>query len=297
MSVQTKIDGNILKSMAVAFAGFSIWAFGDALVRFLKDYPSELLAFLASSTTLVLLSLFSKQLGGFKRTFQNPKLGLRIFRGLILSVPGFLSYIAFTHLELPTAYALIFMAPFCAKIFSIFLTGEMISMRSWMITALGFAGILIVLRPGMVPLSIGSIAALGLAVFFAFGYVLGRYIGEEHQTPLSLAIFTYFFVALGTAWPAFQAYQNLPPELAFSWFDCSIIFLIGSLGFLGSPLVGKAYASAPSAYIAPIHYTQMVWGIALGAFLFGEYPDFWTLIGGGVIILAGLLLIRYTRAV
>ena len=60
-------------------------------------------------------------------------------------------------------------------------------------------------------------------------------------------------------------------------------------------LVSNAYASAPTAHVAPVHYVQIIWGALLGAVLFGEYPDLYTIIGGGIIIGAGLLLIRYSR--
>ena len=70
---------------------------------------------------------------------------------------------------------------------------------------------------------------------------------------------------------------------------------VGAFGFLGALLVSNAYASAPTAYVAPVHYIQIIWGVILGAVLFSEYPDIYTIIGGSIIVGAGLLLIKYSR--
>lgn len=204
---------NYVLPMAMAFAGFTMWTVSDAIIRYLNDYPITLITFLGSAMALVFTCFFAPWIGGFKKTFTDPKLGLRMLRGLFLTISGFLSYIAFSNLELPTAYAFIFVAPFIAKIFSIFLTGENIRPRSWAITALGFLGVLIVLRPGMVPISIGSMAALGLSVMFAAGYVLGRYIGPENQTLMSMALFQYLFLTIATAYPAYQEFVNMPADM------------------------------------------------------------------------------------
>jgi len=75
-----------------------------------------------------------------------------------------------------------------------------------------------------------------------------------------------------------------------------IIFYAFAVTF-GSLFASKAYADAPTSVIAPIQYVQMLSGIILGAVLFAEYPDIWTLTGGGIIIAAGLLLIKFTRSV
>lgn len=191
-----------------------------------------------------------------------------------------------------TAYAIIFIAPLLSKILSVFLMGERIRMRSWLITSLGFAGVLIVLRPGLIPLNTGSLAAIGCAFFFSLGFTLSRYIGQENQTILSLGLFQYLFVMAGTAYPAFVQFQ----DLSFDIGDFLPLSLVGSMAVIGSLSVSYGYANAPSAVIAPIHYTQIVFGTLWGMILFAEFPDFWTIAGSGVIVLAGLLLIRYSRS-
>jgi drug/metabolite transporter (DMT)-like permease len=279
------------KLMLLAFAGFSFWSMSDAMIHALKAYPTVLTAFLSAISSLVFLSLFSSKLGGFSDTFRLPKLRLRIFRGAVLAVSNFLAFYAFSHLELTKAYTLVFVSPLLAKILSVILMGERISPRSWVLSCIGFAGVMVVLRPGWVPLDSGSIAALGLTCFFSLGYVLARYIGEENQTPLSMALFQYGFLILGLAWPAFRAWGDLQvsPSLLL------LTGLVGLTSAMGSICVALAYARGPSAYIAPVHYTQILWGTFWGAVIYSEYPDLWTAAGGAIIITTGLMLIRSGR--
>lgn len=286
-------ENSVLLSIMAAFLGFTLWAWGDAIVRYLREYPVEVIVVFSNGGCLVLLSIFSKYLGGFKKTFTQPKLKMRLARGACLSLSNLFGFVAFMNLDLATAYALIFCAPFMAKIFSVILMREQISLRSWIITIIGFIGVLIVVRPGMIPLNIGTAAALGLTVFFSFGYVLGRYIGPENQTLLSMTFFQFFIMFCIMLWPVFSIWDQLEISLLdlVLFGSMSVFFVMGSL------LVSHAYAHAPAAYIAPVHYLQIIWGAVLGAVLFGEYPDGWTIAGGSIIVFAGLLLIKYSRRV
>ena len=236
----------------------------------------------------IVLILFSKKLGGVKNTLLMPKLKLRIFRGLIISLSCFLSYVAFMNLEMTTAYALIFMAPILAKIVSVFLVKEPIKPISWILSAVGFLGVLIVLRPGSIPFNIGTISAIGLAICFAFGHTLARFIGKENQTFLSLAFFQYFFIALFSSIPAYFAFQHIQYIPPFDWL---LLFGIGVFGVTGGVLVSTSFSQAPVAYIAPIHYCQIILGTLWGYLFFSELPDIYTVLGSIIIVSSGIALV------
>ena len=278
-----------IQAILLAFSGFTLWVFSDAIVRVLKDYDPIPLVFIANFTALAIALIGAPFMGGFRETITRPKLKLRMARGALLSISTFLSFIAFANLELTTAYAIIFAAPLAAKVLSVFLTGEQIRMRSWLISLLGFAGVLVVIRPGLVPMNIGAMAALGLVFFFALGYVLARKIGPENQTQLSFVIFQYFILSVVCGFIGFEQAIQIPPA------DIALAASIGVLSLAGNLCVSNAYTKAPTAVVAPVHYTQILWGVALGALLFSEYPDIYTSIGAAIIIAAGLLLIRYSR--
>ncbi len=284
-----------LKEMLMALAGFSLWTVSDAAVRYLKDYPTIFVACIGSCLSVVLLCLCARFLGGFRETLTRPQLKLRLLRGVLLSGSGVCSFYVFANLDLATAYAIIFVAPLLAKILSVFITGENIRPRSWAITLLGFAGVLIVIRPGMIPINAGTAAALILSLFFALGYVMSRYIEDKNQTLLSMAFFQYLFVSCATAIPAYWEYQSM--EIVLSAYDYVAFLVISLAAISGSILVAKAFSVAPTQVIAPIHYVQIIWGVLLSALLFHEMPDVYTIVGGAVITLAGLLLIKFSRPI
>lgn len=278
-----------IQAILMAFLGFTLWTGSDAIIRYLNDYDTASVAFLSGATATGLAVIFSPFLGGIRASFAKPELPLRLIRGCIIAICGFFAVIAFANLELATAYAIIFVTPLLSKIISIFLTGEKIEPRAWLISLLGFMGVLVVVRPGMVTIGIGSLAALACSALFAVGFVLGRRINRDNQTLFSMTFFQYFFMALGCL--------IIGPNDIWDMTMIEIILgmCVGAFGFLGALLVSNAYASAPTAYVAPVHYIQIIWGVILGAVLFSEYPDIYTIIGGSIIVGAGLLLIKYSR--
>lgn len=291
MNMQAVIPSIHTKSIALALAGFFLWSCGDAAIRSLQALPLPVVVLSYASSAVVWMTLLSRQLGGFSETFRRPKLKLRILRGVILMGSNTLAIVAFTNLDMATAYALIFLAPFMTKIVSYFLTGEKASIPSLLLSAVAFAGVLIILRPGEIPLNIGSMAAMGLTVFFALGYIMGRFIGPENQTPLSMILFQYALLTLGSlpfAAPHFSSISLGFPEI-FS------IILAGFTAVVGTICASTAFAHAPASVVAPLHYSQMIWGVLFGLVFFGEWPDFYTLLGASIIIGAGLLLIQYSR--
>ncbi len=279
----------ILPGILLAFLGFTLWTVCDALIKVVKDYPPYQLSWIAVAASVVLQMSFSRQLGGIQETLAKPHQKLQIIRGALYIVPGFLNFIVFAELPLSVAYAIIFMAPFITKILAMFILGEKIKPLSWGLTLMGFIGVLVVLRPGMIPIDWPVIFAFIGTFCFALGNVLTQKIGEENQTFLSYNIYTDVPFVFLLAIPAFVTFVPMPPV------DLFITASIGILGFIGMIAVSRAFATTPTQYIAPIHYTQIVWGIIWGMVFFSEYPDGWIITGSIIIITAGLILVLRTK--
>ncbi len=275
----------------MALAGFFLWSVGDTAIRAVNHLPLSVVSFVYSSAAVGFMLLLSPWLGGLRETFTRPKLGLRMGRGLLLTCSNFCAVVAFSNLELTTAYAIVFLSPFMVKMLSVVLLGERISLRSWLLSALGFAGVMIVLRPGYIPLNIGALAALSLTVFFSLGHILSPLIGEKNQTRLSMSLFQYLFLAIAAAPFAFRDAGNASIDL----FPAVLLLLCGVSAVGGAIFVTTAFARAPARVIAPLHYSQMLWGVLAGAAFFGEYSDGFTLLGAGVIAGSGLLLMKFSR--
>lgn len=289
--MQAEVNYPLFRSAVMALAGFLCWSIGDAAIRSMNHLPLGLVSFSYSFVAVVCMLVFSSHLGGLKETFTRPKLPLRIGRGVLLTCSNFCAVVAFSNLEMTTAYAIVFLAPFMVKMWSVVLLGEKISLRSWLLSALGFTGVLIVLRPGYIPLNIGTVAALALTIFFSFGHILSPLIGEKNQTRLSMSLFQYLFLALASAPFAFYDLEKSDLDA----FSAGLLALCGVTAIGGAVFVSTAFARAPARVIAPLHYSQMLWGILFGILLFSEYPDSMTLLGTGLIVVSGLLLIKFSR--
>ncbi|MCI5061252.1 MAG: DMT family transporter [Alphaproteobacteria bacterium] len=282
----------LVKSMLFAFLGFFLWTVGDSIIRSLNHLPVIVVLWGASFSILIYLTIFSRFLGGFRATWHSPTRHLEIIRGSIVAVGSFLGFYTFSNLDLATAYCIIFLAPFLIKIISVFWFKETISKFSWFITILGFCGVLIVLRPGFGVFSLGHLSALTMTIFFSVGHSLTKYIGKETQTNLSLSLYQYGLVFLFTAIPA---WQHIGQGIHILPWEYMGIFTIGLCSSLGVMLVSYAWNHAPTAYIAPIHYTQLITGTVIGVVVFKEFPDWITVLGGCVILVSGLLLIYSTH--
>lgn len=279
------LSSNIRGALFAAL-GFSLFACGDAVFKYLTPhYSAYIIAFYASFFALLTLLAVATFNGGIRAAAKTNRLKFHLLRGVIISAQVVLVIIAFNNLSLAKTYAIVFIAPFLATILSIPLLKESVRPQQWLSVALGFSGVLIVLRPGMIPLEPAVLAALGSAVLFALGNLMVRIIGMKGESRLSFAIYveavifivTGLFVMMDFVWPTM-------PHMAF-------MIIAGVLGAGGMYFLSRGFAEAPAAVAAPFHYIQMLWGVVLGYLIFGDTIDIWVAMGGGIIILSGLWLI------
>lgn len=240
---------------------------------------------------MALMFAFAPYFGGIRETFAKKYYGLQIARAATLTITTLCTIYTFMHLPLATGFSIIFLSPIVAKILSMLINRERIPWPLWLISVTGLAGVLIVLRPGITVLNIGHISALCVPLFFATSYVLSRTIGEDNQTRMSANIYCDAMLIVLFAVPMMLQFEPMPlPHFLLA-------VLYSTLGAVGTVCVALAYARAPTAYVSSVHYTQIIWGALWGALLFNEYPDFWTIVGAGVIIAAGLALVWQSRKV
>jgi S-adenosylmethionine uptake transporter len=197
---------------------------------------------------------------------------------------GAAAFYAFSVLPLAQVYAFIFAAPLLITVLSIPVLGERVGVHRWAAVVLGLIGVLIVLRPGAEPLTPGHFAGLAAAAGSATVAVITRKIGkEERAAVLMLYPMMANAVLMGLALPF--VYKPLPIE------HLGLLAVMSALGFTGGLCVIQAYRSADAAIIAPMQYSQIIWGASFGFFVFSEVPDRFTWIGASVIIAAGVYVV------
>ena len=278
------------KGALLALVALGIFATHDVVVKTLgRGFSPFQIIFFASliSFPMVTLILLRDRTGGSLRPNNPGWVGLRTVMTLITGVSAFY---AFSHLPLAQTYSILFASPLLITIMAIPLLGERVRFRRWAAVVVGLIGVLVVLRPGAEPLSLGHLAALAAALCGAFATVIVRKIGKlERPLVLMLYPMTANFLFTGAALP----FVYKPMEIT----DLGMMAVIALFGLTASYLSILAYRLGEAVIVAPMQYSQMLWAIGYGWFLFGESVDTYTLIGSAIIIASGLyIVLRESRA-
>lgn len=274
--------------MILAAFGFSLFSIGDAFLKAMtNDFTAIQTAFWISLTSMIGYVSISPELGGIKQIFRSQKKHLHLLRGLMGVIIFFMMINGFQKLGLAMSYTLVFMAPFIAALLSIFTLKEKIGGHRWTSIILGFIGVLVVLRPGSVPIQWAAIGVLFAAFCFAFSTILTRKIGNDEPT-LSFAVYGsgVSLVIFGALMIINDGFAILPTMEQITFFISVSFFHIG-----GTFAATKAFKGYETALIAPFHYVQLIWGIIFGYLLFNDKIDLWTGVGATIIVASGVYLI------
>ena len=197
---------------------------------------------------------------------------------------GASAFYAFSVLPLAQVYAFIFAAPLLITVLSIPILGEKVGPHRWAAVVLGLVGVLIVLRPGAEPLTLGHIAGLIAAAGSATVSVITRKVGrDERAAVLMLYPMMTNVVIMGAILPF--VYRPMPVE------HFGLLAIVAFFGFAGGLCTIAAYRFADAAIVAPMQYSQIIWGSAFGFLFFAETPDRATGMGAAIIIGAGIYVV------
>ena len=202
---------------------------------------------------------------------------------------GFLT--ALKHMPLANVTAILQALPLTVTMAAALFLGEKVGWRRWLAIAIGLAGVLIIIRPGMEGFSVYSIWAL-----VAVGCVTIREIATRKLS----ADLPSLPVALATAIAIGGLGAVMLPAVEWAPVSASALSLIcgASLAIIGGYLFSvMTIRIGDIGFVAPFRYTAMVWALILGLLMFGEIPDMPTITGTVIIILTGLYLLHRERSV
>jgi drug/metabolite transporter (DMT)-like permease len=234
----------------------------------------------AGHLLLVLAVLLPSQGAAVLRT-RSP--GRQAMRGVLMVVVTVLYFAALRTMPLAQATAVFFVTPILVAVFSAAFLGERPGWTTWLAVAVGFAGVLVVVRPGTsLPLA-GVALVLGAAAANAAYQTLTR--AQAHADPPSVQVLWSGLVgaALMTATAPLWWTSGWWRELTLDARDWAVFAMLGPLGAAGHLLLSRAYRLAQASRLAPWAYTQMLLSIALGWAAFGDVPDAVALVGMAMI--------------
>lgn len=278
---------NLRKGIALALLGFSLLSFGDTTIKYLSSYYNTYsLVFYNSLFGLAVLLLLSPWLGGVKATLHDPRVALHLLRGVLVFVQLSLIVYAFGRLPLAEAYSIAFVAPMFSALLAVPLLGDRLDWRHVMVILAGFAGVLVILRPGLIPFEFASLAALLSALFFSLANITARYMRNTRHTLLSWAFYIHLVILSILVLGFRDELQWL--RLA----DFGYLLFMGGVSAFGGICLARAFAHGHTAVVASFHYSQMVWGVVLGYLIFDDVMDLWSAVGMTIIVASGLWLTR-----
>lgn len=256
----------------------------------MADYPFQQVVWARYFFQWALMLVMLPQLGiaGLLRTRRH---GLQIGRGLLLAVATLCMFGAISVVPLADAYTITFTAPLLVTALSVPLLKERVGWRRWSAVVAGFAGVLIVIRPGFGEVPWQLALPLITAACFALYQILTRLVSvDPDETPFVML----FYVAwVGAALMTLMVPFYWQPVALADW---PWMVAMGGLGAIGHLILIRALVIAPASLIAPFTYSQIVWALLAGYLVFGDVPDVWMLIGCTVIVASGLF-VFYREAV
>ncbi len=209
--------------------------------------------------------------------------GLVLLRGLCLAFASLTMAIALRWMPVGETVAIIYLAPFIVLLASGPLLGEKVNSSAWIGAAIGFAGVLLIMRPGSGLHPFGVTMALINVGFSTAYHLLTRLLSRTEKTSALLwhtAWIGTLFFGIGTFFD--------PTPVAISLGDFGMMAALGILAAAGHGLFTSAYREAPPALLAPVNYIHLVWAGLLGWVVFHHVPDPWAITGIGLVCVAGI---------
>ncbi|MEY2449085.1 MAG: hypothetical protein QOH79_2561 [Acidimicrobiaceae bacterium] len=265
------------KAMVLGVAVFSVHDMVGKIV--VEHYPVLQMLALRSGCALLILLAITLSRGGLPPL---PRASVPAHLVRLASMLGaiFLFFTALEELPLADTTAIAFGAPFVMLALSGPLLGERVPRAAWVAVAVGFVGVVIIVKPGG-DVKPAALLAVGASVLYALGMLTTRRLGRT-ESVLSLLFwmiagqFALGLVALPFVWQPVEL-RHWPLIVGLA-----VLNLLGQLGLV------RAFANAPPSVVAPFEYTALLWAAALGFIVFGDVPSARLWVGAAIIIGAGL---------
>jgi drug/metabolite transporter (DMT)-like permease len=260
----------------------------DGLSKYLAvDYhPIEIATMRQFFTTLALLPFLARS----PLALRPARPLLQIGRGLCMFCSSILFIFGLSHLPIADASAIGFVSPLLVTALSIPLLGEKVGIRRWTAVIVGFAGVMIVVRPGTGAFDPAALFPLASAVAWALGLILTRIMRNSDQVLTTIFYSTLVGLVIGgLALP----FVWRTPDLA----GLALMAAMGLLSAISQTLLIAAFARAAASILAPFSYSQMVWATLIGYFAFATLPDALTWLGAAVVITSGIYTLHRERVV
>jgi drug/metabolite transporter (DMT)-like permease len=278
----------------------------DMAIKWLSgDYPLHQITFIRSILALILTVFVLVPMEGSLANLRTRRLPLHLIRGLTIVSANMCYFTGLATLSLGEATAIYFMAPLFITAFSVILLGETVGWRRWLAVLAGFAGVMLVMRPGGSAFQYASLLALSAACLYALAQIMARVLGRGEKASVMAFYIQLVFLMVSSASGLafgdgrFSGSGNDNLEFLFRpWIwpetgDLLIMFAIGILATAGTYLVSQGYRLVQAGLAAPFEYVAMPLGVFWSIVLWSQWPDLFSWLG--IVLIAGAGIFVFIR--
>lgn len=278
-----------LKGVFLAAAGLLLFACMDTTTKYLTLHYNVpfVVAMRYWVHCALMIAILAPRYPGrlFATQLHTRRRGLVLLRALALVTASLFIGLALQRMPLAETTAITFLAPMLVVLLASPALGEKVGALGWIAVMTGFAGVLLIARPGGGLDAVGIVFGLFTAGANATYQLLSRVLARTERT-VTLLFYTalvgslIFGLALPWSWP------TQPP----SRFELLLFLCMGLAGGLGHYFFTQAYRYAPASILAPVVYLQLFWAVLLGWLVFDSTPDTWSMLGMTIVVGSGVMI-------
>ena len=261
----------------------AFFTFNDVVVKVLgQSLPIVEIILLRGAFTVVLIGAMITFTAGLS-AFSKLNKPIIWWRALCEVGATYCFLTGLIHIELANAAAILSALPLAVTIGSVLFLNEKVGWRRWSAIAIGFIGVLLIVRPGLDAFNIYSLNILAAVVFAAARDLVTKQ-APKNISSVSLTFATAVAITISGAFATYFFAEYQPPtNTEWGWLFASALLLSVAYFFIVSAMrVGEI------AIVAPFRYTNLLWAIALGIIIFGDKLDWMTLLGSAIVTATGI---------
>ncbi|MBT5047992.1 MAG: DMT family transporter [Rhodospirillaceae bacterium] len=212
-------------------------------------------------------------------------MGKHAIRGVLSASNVWFLFAALAYAPVADVSAITFLMPIIASVLAVFVLKEQTSLIRWAAALTGFAGALIVIRPGMAEFNPGILFAVGAVCAGSLIAMLIKTLLKYDSGDTVAAWLFISHIVLGIV-PAILVW------ITPNWEEVLWMVLLGWLGAVIQRTFNRSMAEADASVVLPYNFTRLIWAALFGFLFFAEIPDIWTWVGGSVIFISSIWLTR-----
>lgn len=279
--------------IGLKIASVAVFMMMSTLLKAAEGIPLGQLVFFRSFFAIIAVIAYLAWRGQLQGAFHTRNAAGHFFRGLIGVISMSMSFYALIKLPLPEAIAINYASPLIAVILGAVILHEVVRLYRWTAVVIGLFGVLVIVWPRLTLFTsgnigqdeaLGALAALAAAASSAVAMMLVRTLVQTERTS---TIVIYFSVSA-----TLLSLVSLP----FGWVmptagQFAMLIGAGFAGGIAQILLTGSYRYAPMSTIAPFEYTSLLLSLAIGYLLFSDVPTLEMLVGGSIVVAAGIYII------